>query len=351
MRVKMCADRSVREHERIYLRSVAVPLDVRYLRTSLRIAEHSGSRYLRMSGRVPATLFGRGVLVGGEVSICTLARRDDCDATPAADAEQVLIARHDQRRPRRERAREEFVVIRIGRHLLREGGRIDDRRRMHEQRQDRVQWGRERRVARREDGAPSRYSARMAGETSASRSSCHAVSRRTGTPPKKIPERSTLVSRIMRTGVERDTGAIIRADSELLGPARAMAGRGDRLRHVTASHSALLRGFPSLPDERGEVTRRRRLQDFEDHDVLVAEHDELRAGFEPEAHPDLFGDDDLALGRQSGGGGFTHDGSSENLTGKIMPDAARRKLTCHTLVGAVPVVITAMSLFSRSAAS
>lgn len=93
------------------------------------------------------------MLVGGEVSIHTLARRDDCDATPAADAEQVLIARHDQRRPRREGTREEFVVIRIGRHPLREGGRIHDRRGLREQRQDRVQWGRERRVARREDGA------------------------------------------------------------------------------------------------------------------------------------------------------------------------------------------------------
>lgn len=133
------------------------------------------------------------------------------------------------------------------------------------------------------------------------------------------------MSRIMRNGVERDTGAIMRVDSELLGPSRAMAGRGDRLRHVAAPHPALLRGLPSLLDERGEVTRRRRLQDFEDHDVLVAEHDELRAGFEPEAHPDLFGDDDLALGRQGGGGGFTHGGTSESLTGKIAPDGVRRK--------------------------
>jgi hypothetical protein len=55
----------------------------------------------------------------------------------------------------------------------------------------------------------------MAGEsTSASRSSCHAVRSRPGTPPKKIPEKSTLVSRMTRSGVERRTGAIARADGE-----------------------------------------------------------------------------------------------------------------------------------------
>lgn len=99
---------------------------------------------------MPASLLERSVLVGGEVPIHTLARRDDRDATPAAHAEQVLIARHDQRRSRRERAREEFVVIQIDRHPLSERGRLDDRRGLREQRQERVQWGRERRVARRE---------------------------------------------------------------------------------------------------------------------------------------------------------------------------------------------------------
>ena len=98
-------------------------------------------------------LLGRSVLVGGEVSIHTLARRDDRDPAPAAHVEQMLIARHDQRCPRRDRARKEFVVVRIGRHPLRERGRLDDRRGLRDQCQNRVQWGRERRVARREDGA------------------------------------------------------------------------------------------------------------------------------------------------------------------------------------------------------
>jgi hypothetical protein len=118
-----------------------------------------------------------------------------------------------------------------------------------------------------------------------------------------------LASRMTRSGVARDVGAITRGDSDLLRPARATARRGDRFRDAGAPHPALLRGLPCLLDERGEVPLRRRLEDFEDHDVLVAEHDELRTGFEPKAFPDLFGDDDLALGRQGGRGGFTHDGS------------------------------------------
>src|SRR6476469_7731348 len=100
----------------------------------------------------------------------------------------------------------------------------------------------------------------MAGEsTSASRSFCHAVSSRPGTPPKKIPERSTLVSRMTRSGVARGTGAITRDDAELLRSARATTDRGDRLRHVAAPHSALLASLSGLLDERGEVTLRRGL--------------------------------------------------------------------------------------------
>lgn len=128
------------------------------------------------------------------------------------------------------------------------------------------------------------------------------------TPPKRILERGTLMPRLARSGLALDPRAISRDDADLLRPARATAGRGDRLRHVAPPQSALLRGLPRLLDERGEVALRRRLEDFEDHDVLVAEHDELCTRFEPEAFADLFGDDDLALGGQGGRGGCAHSG-------------------------------------------
>ena len=51
---------------------------------------------------------------------------------------KCLSARHDERRPRGDRAREEFVVVWIGRHPLGKGGRIDDSCGLREQRQDRV---------------------------------------------------------------------------------------------------------------------------------------------------------------------------------------------------------------------
>jgi hypothetical protein len=96
---------------------------------------------------------GRCVLVGGEMPLHTLAWCDDSDPAPAAHVEQVLVTRHDQRCPRRDRARQEFVVVRIGRHTLRERGRIDDRRGLREQRKDRIQRSCDRRVAGREDRA------------------------------------------------------------------------------------------------------------------------------------------------------------------------------------------------------
>lgn len=102
----------------------------------------------------------------------------------------------------------------------------------------------------------------------------------------------------------------------------------DRLGDFAPAHPAPLGGLPGLLHERGEIAFRRRLQHFENHDILVAEDDELCPGFEPETRPDLLGDDDLSLRGQRGGGCVAH-ACLVNLTRKISPSLARSKPRRH----------------------
>src|SRR5687767_12693228 len=102
---------------------------------------------------------------------------------------------------------------------------------------------------------------------------CHASRMRPGTPPKKIPEIKTLVSTTTRI-----SGRTVVS----LPSTRLPDGGGE----VAASHARAFSYSARPLHERGVIASRRRLQDFEDHHVLVPDHDKLRTGPEPESLPD-----------------------------------------------------------------
>jgi hypothetical protein len=125
----------------------------------------------------------------------------------------MLVAGHDQRRPRCNRARQKLVIVWISRDAFRKIRRIDDHRCLRQQRQNRLQWRTDRRIPRR-DGCTGFV---VFGEDRGRENEFepiipprgqNAARMRPRTPPKKIPDRSTFMSRMTRGGAERDTGAI-----------------------------------------------------------------------------------------------------------------------------------------------